>query len=278
MQLIEKSWLPACTMKRVIVHWTVGRYQATEFEREHYHILVEGDGKLVRGIRSIADNVSTTDDIYAAHTKGANTGAIGVCACCMLGCQEKPFVAGSQPMTLKQWRTMARVVAELCQHYKIPVTRETVLGHGEVQTNLGITQSGKWDPMVLPWDTSLTYAQVGDFFRARVRRIMEEGDDEDEKEDPLVLVAAKVLGKKFSSAILYNGSSYVRIWDVAKGLGWNISEGESGQLKIKIRALKTITVAYQHIQGKDYVSAKRLAEALGKTVGWDSKTRTITVE
>jgi hypothetical protein len=40
-----------------------------------------------------------------------------------------------------------------------------------------------------------------------------------------VLVTAKVLGKKFSSAILYNGSSYVRIWDVAKGLGWNISEG-----------------------------------------------------
>jgi len=36
--------------------------------------LIEDDGNLVRGAHSIADNVSTTDGRYAAHTRGCNTG------------------------------------------------------------------------------------------------------------------------------------------------------------------------------------------------------------
>jgi len=43
-----------------------------------------------------------------------------------------------------------------------------VLGHGEVQINLGITQKGKWDPMVWPWNPAKTRAQVGAALRNQV--------------------------------------------------------------------------------------------------------------
>jgi N-acetyl-anhydromuramyl-L-alanine amidase AmpD len=88
--------------------------------------------------------------------------------CCMVGAQQKPFKGGSAPMKESQWQVMAWVAAELCAFYGIAVTKETVLGHGEVQKTLGIAQNGKWDPMALPWDTSKSVAQVGDAFRDAV--------------------------------------------------------------------------------------------------------------
>lgn len=155
-------------MKRIICHWSEGNYKANSTDIEHYHILIEGDGTVRGGDHTIDDNENTADNEYAAHTLNANTQAIGVACCCMVGCQETPFKPGSQPMKKSQWNTMVQVVAELCQFYGIPVTPTTVLGHGEVQTNLNITQKGKWDPMVWPWATSKTRAQVGAALRAQV--------------------------------------------------------------------------------------------------------------
>jgi N-acetyl-anhydromuramyl-L-alanine amidase AmpD len=156
-------------MKRIIVHWTAGAHKASSIDLAHYHILIEDDGNLVRGTHSIKENVSTSDNIYAAHTFRLNTGSIGVSVCCMAGAIESPFKPGNFPMTQKQWETMSQVVAELCDAYDIPVTPQTVLGHGEVSKNLGIDQAGKWDPMVLPWDTSLSKKQVGEAFRKLVK-------------------------------------------------------------------------------------------------------------
>jgi hypothetical protein len=170
--LIPADWLTPAAMRRVITHWTAGAYAVSALDREHYHIIIAGDGALVRGDHSIADNVNTGDGDYAAHTRGCNTGSIGVSVACMAGAQERPFVAGPYPMTLVQWTTMARVVAQLCRAYKIPVSPVTVLGHGEVQRNLGIAQAGKWDPMILPWAPTLTFAEVGNKFRAEVQRFL----------------------------------------------------------------------------------------------------------
>src|SRR5690606_39696925 len=41
--------LPAAP-RRTILHWTAGTYQAGNLEREHYHYLIEGDGKPVEGV------------------------------------------------------------------------------------------------------------------------------------------------------------------------------------------------------------------------------------
>ena len=168
--IVPADWMPRAPIKRIIAHWTAGAHKASALDREHYHIIVEADGRLVRGDPTIADNVNTSDGDYAAHTRGCNTGSIGVSVACMAGAIERPFKAGPYPMTEIQWRTMAKVCAELCEAYGITVTDKTVLGHGEVQRILGIAQAGKWDPMVLPWNPTLASAAVGNLFRDEVRR------------------------------------------------------------------------------------------------------------
>lgn len=169
--IVPAAWMPKCSMHSVVGHWTAGGYKASATDKEHYHVLVEGDGKLIRGDHEISDNVNTADDDYAAHTRRFNTGVIGIAVCCMGGddVKERPFNGGKFPMTEKQWEVMAHATSDFVRFYTILIDKKHVLGHGEVQTNLGIIQRGKWDPMVLPWNRKLSYAQVGDLFRAKVR-------------------------------------------------------------------------------------------------------------
>lgn len=171
--IVPTEWMMDCDMDRVIVHWTAGSHVASENDREHYHILIEGSEKLVLGKYPIIANVSTSDpDGYAAHTKNCNTKSIGVAVCCMAGAVESPFYAGKHPMLEEQWRTMAQVVADLCVTYGIPLDKQHVLGHGCVQENLGIAQSGKWDPCKLPWDPSKSIQQADDLFRQEVNKYL----------------------------------------------------------------------------------------------------------
>lgn len=172
--MIPQDWMPAANMKRVIVHWTAGSHKATEFDRAHYHILIEADGKLVRGKPAIDLNAGPIKPGYAAHTLNCNTGSIGVSLCCMAGAIESPFNPGSAPMTKEQWDKLATVVADLCRYYKIPVTPETVLSHAEVQQNLGIQQRGKWDIARLAFDPSVKGAKAcGDLLRLNVMEVLE---------------------------------------------------------------------------------------------------------
>ncbi len=144
-QAIPADWMPPAKMKRVICHWTAGAHRASQVDKEHYHILIEADGKLIRGIHTINQNQAPISGDYAAHTLNCNGGSIGVSLCCMAGAKEAPFDAGHHPMTKIQWDKLAVVVAELCHHYGIAVTPQTVLSHAEVQGTLGIQQRGKWD-------------------------------------------------------------------------------------------------------------------------------------
>ncbi|MFY7925577.1 MAG: peptidoglycan recognition family protein [Aquidulcibacter sp.] len=170
---LPSEWLPACRMSRVILHWSAGAYRVSDLDREHYHFIVDGNAGVVRGEHSIADNVNTADDDYAAHTRGCNTGSIGVSMACMAGATEVPFRAGSFPMKEIQWRRAAEVVAHLVSVYKIDLTDKTVLTHAEVQPNLGIRQNGKWDVTRLPFDRKTVGAKpCGDAFRALVRSFM----------------------------------------------------------------------------------------------------------
>jgi hypothetical protein len=170
--IVPPSWMMPAQMRRIICHWTAGGYVPSENDLAHYHILIDGDGALHRGTHSIADNESAADGEYAAHTKGTNTGSIGVSMCCMAGARERPFDAGAIPMLPMQWDAMVAVVAQLCRAYDIPVTPPTVLGHGEVQRILLRPQDGKWDPMKLPFAPDLTPAQVGAKLRQDVAALL----------------------------------------------------------------------------------------------------------
>lgn len=295
--MIPGDWLPNCAMKRVIIHWTAGGHRATDLDTAHYHILIESDGKLVKGSHSIRDNVSTADNRYAAHTRGLNTGSIGVSACCMLGARERPFAPGRFPLTKTQWKVMAHVVAELCDFYSIPVTKQTVLGHGEVESTLGITQGGKWDPMVLPWDTSMTRRQVGSQFRAMVLERLHGGS-------PLVetpaAITAVVNGKTFREAQIFNEKSVLKLRPLLEAFDWTITGATGTVVKLSGVAARPKSIPFNLIDQSNgtetvpgssaedeivglvtrngFVSARDLAEMLGLSVKWDGATRTVTIQ
>jgi hypothetical protein len=213
MSVVPKSWMPKAAMQRIVFHWTAGAYRASALDRKHYHILIESDGNLVRGVHSIADNASTADNHYAAHTRRLNTGSIGISVCCMAGARERPFDAGRFPMTETQWRTMAQVAADLCETYSLSVTPQTVLGHGEVQGILGVTQRGKWDPMVLPWEPALSATQVGERFRNLVSTLLQGGDSDASLGAEL---AVHLFGRPLQGALHADGEAFLRVESLIK--------------------------------------------------------------
>lgn len=171
---IPKTWMPAAAVRRIHVHWTAGGHRANATDRASYHVLVEGDGKLVRGDKSIAANAPGSGMAPASHTLNANTGAIGVSMCAMVGAKERPLDPGPAPLTEAQWNAMVSAVAQLALHYGIPVTPQTVLTHAEVQPNLGIVQRSKWDITVLPFDrATVGHGPVGDRLRREVAAAMD---------------------------------------------------------------------------------------------------------
>ena len=157
-------------MKRIILHWSAGSHTASSVDKEHYHFIVNGDGTVVRGDHKVEDNLSTADGVYAAHTKGANTGAIGVAMAGMLGA-EGPGKLGKFPLTKKQWDACMALVKKLAAQYKIPVTPSTILSHAEVQSTLGIRQNGKVDiSFGVPGKPDLRTARAcGDYIRSLVK-------------------------------------------------------------------------------------------------------------
>ncbi len=171
---INPAWMPAATVRRLVLHWTAGAHIASEEDREHYHFLVEGDGDILRGAFSVtAQHPPLVEGRYAAHTRGANSNTIGVSLCCMAGATERPFSAGRAPMTRVQWDRGMMLVALLCKRYGLPVTSQTVLTHAEVQPTLGIKQNGKWDITRLAFDPSIQgHKAVGDRMRATIVELM----------------------------------------------------------------------------------------------------------
>lgn len=296
MTFLPSSWMPNCSMRRVILHWTAGQHKASSIDLAHYHILIEDDGKLVRGTHSIKDNVSTGDNVYAAHTSKFNTGSIGVSVCCMQGAVENPFDAGSFPMTQLQWETMAQVVAELCQFYEIPVTLQTVLGHGEVQAVHSIPQRGKWDPMVLPWNPGLSKRQVGDQFRAMVTSRM--SGIAPMRETPASITAV-INGKTIREAQIFSEKSYIKLRPLAEALAWSILHASKQKVELSGADSSPIAVRYlllnqensvleveagkpeaeyvTLIQQHGFVAAQHLATALNLDITWDGETRTVTI-
>lgn len=156
--------------KGIVVHWTAGSNSVSQIDRDHYHFIVDGAGNVVQGIHTVEDNDNTSDGDYAAHTRGANTGRIGVGMAGMRGAIENPFESGPSPLTKPQWAAMIKLVQQLAEKYKIPVTPQTILTHAEVEKTLGIKQRGKWDITRIPFRPDLIGAKAcGDFLRAEVK-------------------------------------------------------------------------------------------------------------
>jgi len=137
-------------MKRIHLHWTGGGHTPNASDLKHYHFVIAGNGDVVQGNLAPESNLDVSDGQYVAHTRKANTGAIGIALAGMFGAVERPFDPGTSPITTDQLASMAVMVAELCETYDIPVTRKRVLTHAEIEPTLGVKQRGKWDITWLP--------------------------------------------------------------------------------------------------------------------------------
>jgi hypothetical protein len=166
---IPEEWLPPCIAERVIVHWTGGGNYPSAVDAEHYHLLVDRVGGLHRGEHSIADNLVTEDDDYAAHTRGLNRRSVGLALCGMADASAAPFAPGPFPLRAAQWNAALWAAADLCRRYRIPADERHLLMHCEVARFLGVPQSGKWDVSIRSWDAG-AWARLtpGEELRARV--------------------------------------------------------------------------------------------------------------
>ena len=135
-------------MNRIIWHHSAGTYTPGDLDRQHYHRLIDGDGEVHDGRHAIADNApgrSMAAGTYAAHTRGLNTGSIGLTLCAMAGAEWGHPSGGQYPVRGVQVEALVVETARLCGLYGIEVTRRTVLSHAEVEPTLGVWQRGKWD-------------------------------------------------------------------------------------------------------------------------------------
>ena len=154
-------------MNKIIIHWTAGTYQPNTTDLEHYHFLIDGEGKKHNGKFKPEDNENCNDGKYAAHTGGGNTGAIGVSMCAMAGFNSTAS-CGNYPITPVQLEACFKLCAELCKKYNIPV--KNVWTHYEFGINPPDTTShGKIDIIYLPPYPLVKRNEVGGFIRSKIR-------------------------------------------------------------------------------------------------------------
>jgi N-acetyl-anhydromuramyl-L-alanine amidase AmpD len=135
----------------ITMHWTAGADGVNEIEKNSYHFVVTRDGKIVEGVNKPEDNIPPLrKGKYAASTLNFNNYNISVSLDAMAGAKEHPFDAGKFPITQIQLEAMVSLIADLSVKYGVPVTRDRILSHAEVQPTLGVRQRNKWDITWLP--------------------------------------------------------------------------------------------------------------------------------
>jgi len=270
---LSESDLPVAKMQRIILHWTAGSYLVNGLDLEHYHFIVDGEGKVHKGVHSIAQNQAPIRGDYAAHTLNCNGGSIGISMACMADALQH-VSNGKYPIKREQAQAFVELAAALCKHYGIEVTPTTVLGHGEVQDTLGIKQRSKWDPMQLPWDMTMSSAQVGAYWRTQIKNKLAVADES-------VPLWIKVKGPGVVTdlkGLLEDGSSWVEARKVLEALGDPIVSVSTDKTHPEITTVQKKTFVPIYVSGTGYVCARDLTDAYPHlTLGWDSATKTLTL-
>lgn len=154
-------------INKIIIHWTGEGYAPNSIDLEHYHFLIDGNGERHNGKFKPEDNENCSDNRYAAHTGGGNTGAIGVSMCAMAGFTS-PNSCGKYPITPVQLEACFKLCAELSTKYRIPV--EKIMTHYEFGKEHPDTEShGKIDIIYLPPYPHVKRNEVGRFIRNKIR-------------------------------------------------------------------------------------------------------------
>lgn len=248
--------------RRIILHWTAGTNNASSIDREHYHYIVEVDGTIVAGRYTVADNDNTGDGQYAAHTLNCNTGSIGIACAGMAGGLETKY-----PLSAWQVERFCELTARLCRHYNLTITPRTVLMHSEVQEALGIPQRGKIDLDWLTCYPNLTSReQVGTFLRKKILDYFQNFFVEYPPEVTLLYARTK------TPAFLQDGTTLLPLRKTCLLREWTFVLLPDRQTQITIGE-NSYTLPYTIINQVAYISARKLADAMGRKLSWDAKKR-----
>ncbi|MEM8970946.1 MAG: peptidoglycan-binding protein [Pseudomonadota bacterium] len=168
------------------MHWTAGAHGVIDLERRHYNGVTDNEGQRHWGKWSDLDQVRYRAGIRgASHTLNFNSRRLGYSMDCMAGANERPFRAGSAPMTWDQVDGFTLWIAEKAVAYDLPATRTSIYTHSEVQPIFGIRQRWKWDINWLPdMDRPGNAIDVGDRLRALIREKMDRVIHEVHHESP----------------------------------------------------------------------------------------------
>ena len=158
-------------MNKIIIHWTGGAWFPNATDKEHYHFLIDKNGKVINGKFKVEDNENCNDGKYAVHCGGGNTGAIGVSMCGMYGFKSSKAV-GPYPLTKTQCEACFKLVAQLCKKHLINLNN--VLTHYEFgQAHPKTSSNGKIDITFLPPYPEIKQNQIGSFIRNKVKWYLE---------------------------------------------------------------------------------------------------------
>ena len=148
--------------KNIVFHWTAGNYYPCDYDKIHYHFLVDKDGKVYKGKYTPENNLNCKNNNYAAHVKGGNTGRIGISICCM---KDK-----DTPPVETQVNMMCKKAAQLCIKYGIDT--ENCITHAEFDPNRKI------DINSLPYSGLSGVKECADYLRTLVKEYYEELKEE----------------------------------------------------------------------------------------------------
>ena len=156
-------------LTKIVLHWSGGTYHPNQTDLQHYHYLIDKNGKIYEGKYKPEDNENCTDGKYAAHTGGCNTGAIGVSFCGMYNYIDRNRI-GNYPLTATQIEAGFKLCAELCKKYNIPITEKNVFTHYEFgKLNPKTSSYGKIDITYLPSYSWVGKNDVGAFIRSKIK-------------------------------------------------------------------------------------------------------------
>lgn len=159
-------------MNKIIIHWTGGAWFPNATDKEHYHFLIDKNGKVINGKFKVEDNENCNDGKYAVHCGGGNTGAIGVSMCGMYVPKGVNIKDTKFPLTKKQCESCFKLVAQLCKKHLINLNN--VLTHYEFgQAHPKTSSAGKIDIIYLPPYPEIKQNQIGGFIRNKVKWYIE---------------------------------------------------------------------------------------------------------
>lgn len=150
------------SLNRITIHWTAGTYVPNETDKQAYHFLIDGEGKVHKGKYKPEDNINCQDGVYARHCGGGNTGNIGIALCGMY--------SQDYPIKRIQLEAACKLTAQLCDKYGIRITNKNIVTHAEFgKQHPHTTSAGKIDIINLPCVAVYGVDNVGNWIRNKVQ-------------------------------------------------------------------------------------------------------------